>query len=70
MIKQTPDAHRRGTSSLFTLVCWNIWKERNARIFRQKSAFLQLIIAFIRDEAREWSFANAKALRKLLFEPP
>jgi hypothetical protein len=31
---------------------------------------LQLIIAYIRDEAREWSFANAKALRKLLFEPP
>jgi hypothetical protein len=70
MIQQTPDAHRRGTSSLFTLVCWNIWKERNARIFRQKSASLQLIIAYIRDEAREWSFANAKALRKLLFEPP
>ncbi|KAM0915236.1 hypothetical protein ACQ4PT_010999 [Festuca glaucescens] len=70
LMQRSAAAHKEGLSSLFTLVCWNVWRERNARIFRQKSATFQLIIAWIRDEAREWSFANAKALRKLLFEPP
>jgi predicted negative regulator of RcsB-dependent stress response len=70
MMQHSTATHKKGLSSLFTLICWNVWKERNARIFRLKSANFQLIIAWIRDEARQWSFANAKALRKLLFEPP
>ncbi|KAK1602306.1 hypothetical protein QYE76_017882 [Lolium multiflorum] len=61
--------HRKGIKSIFTLVCWGIWKERNSRIFNKISA-KSTIIACIRDEAREWAFANAKALRELLFDPP
>nr|XP_051201804.1 uncharacterized protein LOC127315350 [Lolium perenne] len=62
--------HRKGTKSIFTLVCWAIWRERNSRIFQGKLAPKSAIIACIRDEAREWAFANAKALRELMFDPP
>jgi 5-methylthioribose kinase len=62
--------HRKGVSSLFLLTCWHIWGERNERTFRDKERSVQQVISFIKDEAQEWAFAGAKALRKLMFEPP
>jgi hypothetical protein len=32
---------RKGADSLFALVCWQIWKERNARCFRQSTTAVQ-----------------------------
>ena len=61
---------RRGISSLFALTCWSIWRERNERIFRHKRATPQIIASWIEDEAQGWAFAGAKALRKLMWEPP
>jgi hypothetical protein len=60
----------KGTKSLFTLVRWGIWREHNSRIFKGKLSPKTAITACIRDEAREWAFANAKALRELMFDPP
>ncbi|KAM0886584.1 hypothetical protein ACQ4PT_029658 [Festuca glaucescens] len=67
--KATPKV-RKGIKSLFTLTCWCIWRERNTRIFKGKLSSMASIIACIRDEAREWAFTNAKALRELMFDPP
>jgi hypothetical protein len=70
MMERCHPPDRKGIASLFILVCWGIWNERNARIFRGKTSTLRSVISWIRDEVREWSFANAKALRRLMFEPP
>jgi uncharacterized membrane protein len=35
-LEATKPEHRKGVSSLFILACWNIWRERNDRVFRDK----------------------------------
>jgi 5-methylthioribose kinase len=62
--------HWKGVSSLFLLTCGHIWRERNERTFRDKEGSVQQVISFIKDEALEWAFTGAKALPKLMFEPP
>jgi hypothetical protein len=59
--------HRRGPqrkalSSLAMLVSWEIWKERNARVFRNHSITIDMLVNKIKDEAYMWCFAGAKAL--------
>jgi hypothetical protein len=55
---------------LFILIAQEIWKERNRRIFENRATNCNAVVTWIRDEARAWAFAGAKALRKLMFEPP
>jgi hypothetical protein len=70
MNASTKEEHRKGFRSLFILICHEIWRERNRRVFEQRAATCTTVVNWIRDEARAWAFAGAKALRKLLFEPP
>jgi hypothetical protein len=70
MNASTKEEHRKGFRSLFILICHEIWRERNRRVFEQSAATCTTVVNWIRDEARAWAFAGAKALRKLLFEPP
>ncbi|KQJ94691.1 hypothetical protein BRADI_3g12585v3, partial [Brachypodium distachyon] len=70
LMLETDTGHRHGMISLFILICSSVWRERNERIFRDKETSLRQIINFIRDEAQAWAFAGAKALRRLLWEPP
>jgi hypothetical protein len=37
-----------------------IWKERNARVFRQTSSTTNMVITTIKDEAKVWCLARAK----------
>ena len=56
---------RKGIDSLFVLVSWEIWKERNTRCFRE---FVFSIIDFlqvVRAEADRWIEAGANGLRAL-----
>ena len=60
-------AHKKGHSrkamtSLAMLVSWEIWQERNARVFRNVASTAQMVIMKIKSETRMWSLARAKAL--------
>jgi hypothetical protein len=54
--------HRKGLASLALLTVWEIWKERNARVFRHKSSPSFVILDKIKCEARLWVLAGAKRL--------
>jgi hypothetical protein len=59
--------HKQGQSkkamaSLAMLVSWEIWKERNGRVFRNNASTLSMLVTKIKDEAAIWSLAGAKAL--------
>jgi hypothetical protein len=41
------------------LICWEIWKERNRRIFERKEQKVADLIGKIIDEARAWQQAGA-----------
>ena len=54
--------NRQAMASLTMLVSWTIWNERNARVFRHKSAPPTILLTAIVDEAKLWMAAGAKKL--------
>lgn len=73
----TPEEWRVNTTSvpgipakmmrtLMMLVMWEIWKERNARVFEKKEFMTQALLAKIKSEANVWLLASAKPLAFLL----
>jgi hypothetical protein len=56
---------KKGADTLFALVCWMVWKERNARCFREAAATVQELLSVIRAEAEQWIRAGASRLGDL-----
>ena len=57
---------RKAMASLIMLVSWEIWKERNGRVFRNESSTAIMIISKIKEEVIMWGFAGAKALCNIM----
>jgi hypothetical protein len=62
----TTGVPRRGVRLLIILTIWEIWKERNTRIFDRRETPAPAIISKIKDEATMWSLAGAKHLGLLV----
>ena len=62
MIARLPSNDAKGLRSLIILVIWEIWLERNARIFKHKESPCQMVISRIKDQASNWMAAGAKHL--------
>ena|ERR1041385_5935064 len=58
---------RSSMASLTMLVSWTIWNERNARIFRNKSAPPPVLLNNIIEEAKLWVTAGARKLGNIVF---
>ena len=56
----------KGFDSLFFLVGWRLWKERNARTFNGVSTDAGGLASAILGEAEEWCLAGFKHLLSLL----
>ena len=56
---------RKGVCSLIMLISWEIWKERNARIFDRKEATSDNVFFKVRDDLGSWVLAGAKDLATL-----
>jgi predicted negative regulator of RcsB-dependent stress response len=57
--------HKKGAlvkamASLVMLISWEIWNERNARVFRQHFSTSTMITNRIKEAARVWCLAGAK----------
>ena len=57
---------KKATASVMMLVSWEIWKERNARIFSNTAAPTTVVVARIKEEAQLWALAGAKHLSSLM----
>jgi hypothetical protein len=53
---------RKVVASLAMLILWEVWKERNNRVFNNKRAPSQVVFDRVKDEARLWVLAGAKNL--------
>jgi hypothetical protein len=58
--------NRKGMTSLAMLIIWEIWNERNDRVFKNKRATSQVIFDRITKEAKLWVVAGAKNLSQLM----
>ena len=56
------EATWKGTCSMALLIIWEIWKERNRRIFNHQEMAAPSLLAKIKEEAGTWILAGAKAL--------
>jgi hypothetical protein len=54
--------NRKAIASLTLLVTWEVWNERNARVFRNNHSPSMVVLDRIKREARLWVLAGAKCL--------
>ena len=57
---------RKGADSIFLLVAWELWKERNARCFKGANTQVPILLATLKHQAELWVAASAKNLGCLL----
>jgi hypothetical protein len=58
-LKEVP---KKALRTLTLLVNWEIWNERNRRIFQHKELSTGSLLAKIKEEAKTWSRAGARHL--------
>ena len=56
----------KALSSLLLLVGWELWKERNARVFRSKAAPVAIVTRIMKEEMSIWAIAGAKNLSNVM----
>ncbi|KAI4973360.1 hypothetical protein ZWY2020_029068 [Hordeum vulgare] len=59
------ERRKKGAKALAILICWELWLERNRRIFQQKELPVPILISRIRDEAATWKLAGCP----IVFDP-
>jgi hypothetical protein len=59
---------KKGADSLFAVVAWEIWKERNARCFRNEATTVHQLLRTIKHTTVEWIEAGARKLSCLVRE--
>jgi hypothetical protein len=57
---------RGGVASLSMLIIWELWNERNDRIFKNKHAPVQVVFDRVKKEGSLWVLAGAKKLGLLM----
>lgn len=56
----------KGLDTLFALVSWHLWKERNARCFNNTAAPVAELLQLIKFEGERWIQAGARGLECLV----
>ncbi|WVZ78989.1 LOW QUALITY PROTEIN: hypothetical protein U9M48_026623, partial [Paspalum notatum var. saurae] len=64
--KRTAKEFRHGLDAVIILVCWLLWKERNARVFDARASSPHEVLSKILDEARLWDLAGFRAFASLI----
>jgi hypothetical protein len=65
-IAKTPSSSPKGLQTAIMLITWEIWKERNERVFNNKSSLPSVVMHKIREEGKDWILAGAKKVAELL----
>ncbi|WVZ86079.1 hypothetical protein U9M48_032920 [Paspalum notatum var. saurae] len=60
-----PKVGRKGFNSLVILVCWELWKHRNACVFEKIRPDAQIVFQSVVAEGHLWCLAEASALQDL-----
>lgn len=67
--KQVPKIHQKAWNSLVQIVWWHTWKERNARIFDNKTSTVDQVMSRIKDDIEQWMAAGKTKIAMLIHRP-
>ena len=54
--------YRKAPASIVMLISWEVWKERNARVFQNKSSTSRMLVSRIKKEMTMWCLVRANSL--------
>ena len=57
---------KNGIKIAIILIIWEIWKERNARVFDNKFTMSSMLFQRIRDEGKNWILIRATKLAEII----
>ena len=60
-----PSPSRGGLKTAIILITWEIWKERNARVFNNTFTMPSTLFQHIKSESKNWILAGAKKLAEI-----
>jgi hypothetical protein len=63
---KSPSSSPKGLKTAIMLIAWEIWKERNERVFNGKSSLPSEVMRRIKKEGEAWVLAGAKNLAELM----
>lgn len=66
MLASVSGVPKKGLRTLILLIVWEVWKERNRRIFDHKEAATSYLLSKIKEEAGMWALAGAKRLGEII----
>jgi predicted negative regulator of RcsB-dependent stress response len=52
--------------SAIALITWEIWKERNARVFNNKAYLVTTLMEKIKDEGKDWIMTGANCQAEIV----
>jgi hypothetical protein len=66
-ITRSPTACPEGLKSAVALITWELWKERNTRVFSNKQASMPMaVMQKIKEESKNWILVGAKHLADIM----
>jgi hypothetical protein len=66
MLEAGSTPNRKALASLALLTVWEVWFERNSRVFHNKQSLSFVVVNKIKEEARLWVIAGAKKLGSIM----
>jgi hypothetical protein len=61
-ITSSPTAHPFQLKTAVTLITWELWKERNTRVFNNSASTPLALMQKIKEESKNWILTGAKKL--------
>jgi hypothetical protein len=68
MMKSGSTPHHKAVASIILLVTWDLWSERNVRVFHHKHVPHLVIQDKIKSETHLWVTVEAKRLGEIMLE--
>lgn len=66
LVNGIPAPVKEGMKSLVMLVIWEVWRERNRRVFMNECMQIQQVMEATHNEAKAWAYAGNNGLQQVM----
>ena len=69
ILNATSAEHKKGVRSLTILISWELWLERNSKVFHKKMAAPSAVLHAVRKSLESWRLAGARCMQHPFGDP-